>query len=481
MKLRVWQQECINAAVDKYLLGGKHFLALATPGAGKTHMSSALAERLMGQDMVDLVICFAPSTIVASDFEESLSVKLSARFDGLLGSLGLVSTYQNLLYVEESFWQLFKELRIFVIFDEIHHCSGSSVKNANAWGEKVIENIKEQAAYTISLTGTPWRSDKTPIALSNYCSKTNKVICDYSYGLKESIKDNVCRMPEIIAIENDNISVTCDEEDFSFTSFLDLFSKAILPYQDIIENEDVIFQLVQRANNRLQSIRKVNHDAGGLIVAYSVAHAEKIQRILYKKLNIEAVVVTYREDDPNQIIRNFRDNSDEWIISVGMISEGTNIPRLQVCCHLTNIKTEMHFRQILGRILRFTSSTDQSASIYIPAEPKLLEYAYRVGQDVPSEADIVKFEKVSKHYKIKKKKLEALNTLEYEETNEVIDTTKATLATSVLEFDDQSFFDIEQHSKNPLTTAYETTVNIFGRFKQESLAIGLLNELEMHQ
>ena len=32
--------------------------------------------------------------------------------------------------------------------------------------------------------------------------------------------------------------------------------------------------------------------------------------------------------------------------------------------------------------------------MYMPAEPKLLEYAYRVKQDVPLEADVVKFEKM---------------------------------------------------------------------------------------
>lgn len=32
--------------------------------------------------------------------------------------------------------------------------------------------------------------------------------------------------------------------------------------------------------------------------------------------------------------------------------------------------------------------------MYMPAETKLLEYAYRVKQDVPFEADVVKFEKI---------------------------------------------------------------------------------------
>lgn len=467
MKLRRWQQECIDKALDKYLGGYKHFLALATPGAGKTHMSSSLAEKLIEYDMIDLVICFAPSTIVANDFEETLSIKLNARFDGLLGSSGLSSTYQNLQYIDESFWKLLKRFRVFVIFDEIHHCAGSSLKNANAWGEKIIENIKEQATFTIALTGTPWRSDKSPIVLANYCSKTNKVICDYTYGLKEAIQDNVCRMPEIIAIDNDNISVTDEDDHFSFTSFLDLLSQAVLPYQEIIENDEVIFQLLERANNKLQKIRNINHDAGGLIVAYSVEHAKRIQRILHEKLSIMAVVVTYREDEPAQIIRNFRYNSDEWIISVGMISEGTNIPRLQVCCHLTNIKTEMHFRQILGRILRFTSSEDQSAVLFMPAEPTLVEYAYRVDQDVPSEVNIVKFERISENFKVKDKKVDEDSS---DKKNEVGESSLSL----TLDIDVTSFNENKSCTKNPLTSAYDKTVNIFGRFKQESLAINNL-------
>jgi superfamily II DNA or RNA helicase len=84
MKLRVWQEECIKSAFHSYLSGNNHFLALATPGAGKTHMSSSLAKKLIDADMIDIVICFAPSTIVANDFEEILSSKLNSRFDGLM-------------------------------------------------------------------------------------------------------------------------------------------------------------------------------------------------------------------------------------------------------------------------------------------------------------------------------------------------------------------------------------------------------------
>ena len=42
--------------------------------------------------------------------------------NGRMGSAGQVMTYHNLTFLSGSFWQIFKENRVFVIFDEIHHC-----------------------------------------------------------------------------------------------------------------------------------------------------------------------------------------------------------------------------------------------------------------------------------------------------------------------------------------------------------------------
>ncbi|MFT6789475.1 MAG: superfamily II DNA or RNA helicase, partial [Pseudoalteromonas rhizosphaerae] len=82
MKLRLWQDECINLAFKQYQTGNSHFLALATPGAGKTLMASELADQLLKNNMVDVIICFSPSSIVSQDFKESLQLKTNERFDG---------------------------------------------------------------------------------------------------------------------------------------------------------------------------------------------------------------------------------------------------------------------------------------------------------------------------------------------------------------------------------------------------------------
>src|SRR5690606_33318834 len=161
-----------------------HFMCLATPGAGKTAMAATLVQRLLELGMIDLVLCFSPSIIVSSDFRQALEAHTRSRMDGLLGSKGRSLTYQSMLHLDDAFWTLLQTHRLLVIFDEIHHCAGDTLDNANAWGQKIIQHIQNRAAYTIALTGTPWRSDRIPIALSSYCQE-NKIHCDFIYGLAQ--------------------------------------------------------------------------------------------------------------------------------------------------------------------------------------------------------------------------------------------------------------------------------------------------------
>ncbi|MEZ9368926.1 DEAD/DEAH box helicase [Shewanella sp. 10N.286.51.B2] len=473
MKLRQWQKSCINKASKQYLSGNNHFLTLATPGAGKTLMASELANHLLNSNLIDLVICFSPSSIVSQDFCHSLQSRINHRFDGLLGAKGHSMTYQSLQHLDGSFWELFTRYRVFVIFDEIHHCAGSNIENANAWGEQIILNIQGKAKYTLALTGTPWRSDAAPIVLSKYMNPDGKILCDYVYGLSEALKDNVCRVPQIVAVDNNHISVIDDDETKTFSSFRSLLSQSSVPYQEIIENEKVINYIISSAQKKLAAIRAKNSDAAGLIVASSIEHAKQISKLMNANFNEDAVVVTYRENDPSSIIQQFRQADSKWIISVGMISEGTNIPRLQVCCHLTNIKTEMHFRQILGRILRMTTSKNQEAILYMPAEAKLLEFAYRVKQDVPFEADVVQFEKMKEG---DKNNIDDATVAEASFGKEGKTRPQIELKLS----EDGSFTDhptfngksetVEEHF---LSSSYDKVVNVFGRFRQESIALGL--------
>ena len=465
MKLRKWQTECISSAIKQYLSGSRPFLPLATPAAGKTIFSTKLARELVNRSMIDIVICFSPTSMVASDFSSSLAAEFKARFDGKLGAMGLSTTYQSMQFLDDSFLQLLNEYRVFVIFDEIHHCAGTNLENSNSWGEQIILKIQERAQYTLALTGTPWRSDKTPIVLANYCSES-KILCDYSYGLSEAISDSVCRVPHITVLDNDDINVSNRNESKNFASFSELIKQQLISYRTIVEDREIIRELVQRADVKLNEVRLKNCDAGGLIVASSVEHAMEIQRILKSTVGEDSTVVTYREEFSNEVIQKYRENTSKWLISIGMVSEGTNIPRLQVCIHLTNIVTELHFRQILGRILRFTNSPTQIGYLFMLAHPELIDFANRVSEDVPLEASVVNFDKLKNKFR-----------QEVKESTDYITSVRKDEKSALLDVGER--FECEEskilpQGKNPLTESYEMMLGIVGKFRDEVVPLKLL-------
>lgn len=388
MKLRQWQSQCVDAALARYQTQS-HFMCLATPGAGKTIMAAELAARLIAMGKIDFVLCFSPSSEVNDSIRSTFSKRLNKRFDGLMGAMGSVYTYQFMPSLTEAFWQLLRTHKVFVIMDEVHHLKGSLLTNANAWGEEVLLNIQYNAAYTLALSGTPWRSDKAPIVLSRFTEPDNTIHCDFSYGLKQAIEDNVCRQPNIALIDNDKIRLDVDLESETFSSIAELLKGSGFSYKALINNQQVMHYMLSQGIKKLEQIRQENPLAGGLIVASSIKHAKQLYQILIADFKQTACIVTSKLKHPSHTIEAFRQNDTQWIVSVGMISEGTDIPRLQVCCHLSRIKTEMHYRQVLGRILRVTSAEVQQAWLFTLAEASLTEFAYRIDQDLPENSVIV--------------------------------------------------------------------------------------------
>ncbi|WP_432224892.1 DEAD/DEAH box helicase [Enterobacter wuhouensis] len=387
--LRTWQQQCSEAAVAKYQTGSPHFLCLASPGAGKTVMAAEVARRMMELGLVDLILCFAPSSAVVSSIESTFSHILKSNFYGGLGAVGAAYTYHSLKHFDKSFWESLQRHRILVVLDEIHHCSGNSAENANSWGEEILTQIQHYANYTLALSGTPWRTDNMPIVLANYTLPSGEVSCDYVYGLRDAIIDNVCRKPKVVLINSDSLIYSNSGKQKKFSSISDVLNENIVSYRSLVWHPDAMKYILNAGCEKLAQIREINPDAGGLIVASSVEHAYKLLNILEKDFGKIATIVTHHDKEALSKIAHFRHGTTEWILSVGMVSEGTDIPRLQVCCHLSTIKTELHFRQILGRILRVRKKGNQEAWLYTLATDELTLYSERLVSEIPNGYQVV--------------------------------------------------------------------------------------------
>lgn len=389
--LRDWQRRCIDTALEHFI-STPHFFCQATPGAGKTRMAGELARCLLEQGKIDLVLCFAPSCQVVEGFRSTFAAALGKRLDGLLGAVGAAYTYQAMDYRDEGFWRLLDDYRVFVVFDEIHHCAGYDPLLSNAWGQQILQRIQDRAAFTMALSGTPWRSDDRAIALARYSSPEGHLICDYRYGLKEAIADGVCRSPRIVLLDNQKVKLTEELETEStvrlFPSIAKLLGESPVTFEELLRHDEVINQLLGLGCGKLDELRRIKPDAAGLVVATDIEHAQQIAQALEAR-GESCRVVTNRTPDAQQAINAFRHSECRWIVAVGMISEGTDIPRLQVCCYLSRIRTELHYRQVLGRVLRRMGEPDDQAWLFMLAEPTLRSFAERIADDLPDDLAVL--------------------------------------------------------------------------------------------
>tara|TARA_B100000749_G_scaffold280168_1_gene275102 strand:+ start:672 stop:2072 length:1401 start_codon:yes stop_codon:yes gene_type:complete len=389
--LRLWQRRCISQAMAHYAVS-PHFFCQATPGAGKTRMAAELAKRLLDEGKIDLVLCFAPSCQVVEGFRTTFSSVLSRRLDGRIGAIGSAYTYQAMEFRDQDFWQLFADYRVLAVFDEIHHCAGSDPSFSNAWGLQILCRIQDRAEFTLALSGTPWRTDDKGIALARYSTPDGQLICDYRYSLREAIADGVCRSPRIVLLDNNE--VTLEEEQGAgstaklFSGVEQLLSGSRVTYEALVRHEEVIERVLDLGCRQLDELRQIRPDAAGLVVATDIEHAEYIARSLQAR-NETYSLVTNKTPNAQQTINRFRTSGSRWIVAVGMISEGTDIPRLQVCCYLSRIRTELHFRQVLGRVLRRSGEPDRFAWLFMLAEEKLRGFAERIADDLPDDLAVL--------------------------------------------------------------------------------------------
>ncbi|HGM4966025.1 TPA: DEAD/DEAH box helicase, partial [Pseudomonas putida] len=317
---------------------------------------------------------------------------LGRPFDGRLGSMGLASTYQAMDHHSASFWQLVEDYRVLAVFDEIHHCAGHDPLLSNAWGQVILQRLQDQAAFTLALSGTPWRSDEKAIALARYTDPEGRLVCDFRYGLKDAVADKVCRAPRIVVIDHSAVKLTEMVDDASivtvYSSIAQLLNESPVTFEDLLTNHEMVEKVIDLGRSRLDDVRRTVPDAGGLAVATNIRHANQIAAVLRSR-GEECQVVTTQTPGAQRVINDFRAGMGKWIVAVGMISEGTDIPRLQVCCYLSRIRTELHYRQVLGRVLRRTGEKDHQAWLFVLAEPSLLLYSKRVAEDLPDDLAVL--------------------------------------------------------------------------------------------
>ncbi len=215
-------------------------------------------EEIIRKNLIDLVVCFSPSKEISDSIKEAFSSVLDCEFDGKIGSVGCSITYQSMRFLPPTFWSSLAKYRVFCVFDEIHHCGGDNHDNSNSWGLSLLKEVQAAAKFTLALTGTPWRSNLTPVTLASYTDPEGEIVCDYQYPLAKAVQDKVCRKPKIVLVDCYHSVVSTLETSISYRSISELIEKGKVSYSMVIRNDDALTHILSEAVGRLQKIRIVN-------------------------------------------------------------------------------------------------------------------------------------------------------------------------------------------------------------------------------
>lgn len=415
IKLRKWQSEAVEKCLKWYsTTDDKRFVINAAPGTGKTLCSIIIADKLIKEKKIERLIVIAPMNTVVEQWAQKYK-EITGRF--MQQSTKLTSdegadiccTWQSVNSMIDGFQHICNNKKTMVICDEHHHTSILA-----AWGIGA-HNAFKNAKNVLILTGTPIRTDGVePVWLSykdgelshpkegQYTLTYGESIPEFcrpiTFGRKQAtfhmlekkggnwlakvsgkqteIAEEINNSPVASAIQDANRFYTC----------------AVTPIRKkdgTADTNSFQAQMLLEGIEKLDDRRLRLPQAGGLVIAPSIPTAEYMAELLEIFTGKKPVIVHNKIDNPEDKIKRFKENlSDDWLVSVQMVGEGVDIPRLRVLVFLPKDRTELKFRQAIGRVIRNyedVANDDSSAYCVIPAFDVFDKYADRVEDEMPGE------------------------------------------------------------------------------------------------
>ena len=263
-----------------------------------------------------------------------------------------------------------------VILDEIHHGG-----DALSWGDAIREAF-EPAARRLALTGTPFRSDTSPIPFVTYAEDRDGIrrsSADYTYGYAEALRDGVVRPVLFLAYggamrwrtkAGDEIAARLGEL-LTKDSMAQAWRTALDPKGEWIPS------VLAAADKRLTEVRRGVPDAGGLVIASNQTAARAYARILEAITGEKPTLVLSDDAGSSARIEEYAASESRWMVAVRMVSEGVDVPRLCVGVYATSTSTPLFFAQAVGRFVR-ARRRGETASVFLPSVPVILEHAARL-------------------------------------------------------------------------------------------------------
>ncbi|WP_067504849.1 DEAD/DEAH box helicase [Actinoplanes sp. TFC3] len=377
--LRDWQRK----ALVKYLRKrSPDFMAVATPGAGKTTFALRIAAELLNDGSIDAVTVVCPTEHLKTQWATAaarVGIQLDPSFrnsdvHSARDFHGAVLTYAQVGMAPAVHRRRTMTRNTLVILDEIHHAGDS-----RSWGDGVKQAF-DQAERRLMLTGTPFRSDENPIPFVDYergQDGLQRSRSDSVYGYSDALRDGVVRPVIFLAYSGETRWRTNAGDELAARlgepMTKDLIAQAWRTALD--HRGDWMPQVLRAADARLSRLRSHGiSDAGGLIIASDQQTARAYAKLIEEVSGEKAVVVLSDDQGASDRIAQFAASEQRWMVAVRMVSEGVDIPRLAVGVYATSASTPLYFAQAIGRFVR-TRRPGETATVFVPSVPHLLGLA----------------------------------------------------------------------------------------------------------
>lgn len=417
---RGWQRRFI---AKYHANSGPDFLCVACPGAGKTLASAFVTRDLFASGEIDRVLIVVPTVALRMQWHHAFA-KVGILLDGWTmnngrGEMpsidgkriqGWVIAYQSLDAAPETHRILNDKSRTLAILDEVHHLS-----KKGKWGTSAIDALTP-CVRRLSLSGTPFRGDKDEMPFVEYLPVDGINLCrykddpehkpfpyprgfDYSYGTALTEKPSPVRpavfetYPGDVAWLEPGQSEECEVNISDESLSQEMRRKANRHVLNAAG--DWLGDILEAANRRLSLVRSEgDNDAKGLVVCMDTDHAREVAKNLRMLTQPDLVeIAVYRDEtgkvvaeEARETIERFGAGPARWLVAVAMVSEGVDIPQLRVGVYATTVRSELFFRQVLGRFVRMRDDlpdeVDQTAYLFVPKEPLALALADNVQGEV---------------------------------------------------------------------------------------------------
>ena len=239
----------------------------------------------------------------------------------------------------------------------------------------------------LALSGTPFRSDAVQIPFVRYddTAEGDLAHADYTYGYADALRDGGVVRPVYFPRVDGEMEWTTAAGDVMSANFQDELTKDQMSMRlrtALSLEGEWMPTVLAKANDQLRDDpHRTTATPVGLVIAIDQDHAQAIARLLRDRFGVPADVVVSDDPSASKKIAEFADNDRPWLVSVRMVSEGVDIPRLRVGVFATTTSTELFFRQAVGRFVRWQSGRpSQKAYVYIPDDPRLRSHAFTIAE-----------------------------------------------------------------------------------------------------